>query len=165
MPKADPFTPEIPEPTLDDLRRRLANTRWPDVIGEDAWVYGVPRTWLEDMAEYWANDWDWAATAAAMQAFDHYRTEIDGVPVHFVHAPGEGPAPKPLILTHGWPWTFWDYKDVIGPLSNPGAFGGDPADAFDVVVPSLPGFDTPFVPSKDQSPVPEPLKSSHSQGL
>jgi pimeloyl-ACP methyl ester carboxylesterase len=140
MPNADPFAPEIPEPVLEDLRRRLTTIRWPHVIGEDDWVYGVPQAWLKGMADYWAHEWNWNSTATAMAAFDHYLADMDGIPVHFLHVPGKGPAPKPLILTHGWPWTFWDYKDVIGPLSDPAAFGGDAADAFDVVVPSLPGF-------------------------
>lgn len=140
MNNAQPFVADIDQATLNDLRTRLTNTRWPDVIGADAWTYGVPRDWLRDMAGYWASDWDWSTQASAMNEFEHFKTDFDGVPVHFLRAPGKGPDPTPLILTHGWPWTFWDFKDVIAPLSDPAAHGGNAADAFDVIVPSLPGF-------------------------
>jgi pimeloyl-ACP methyl ester carboxylesterase len=89
---------------------------------------------------YWADGFDWRAQEAALNALPQFRVELDGVPVHFVHVRGKGPRPLPLVLSHGWPWTFWDWKDVVGPLADPAAHGGDPADAFDVVVPSLPGF-------------------------
>ena len=137
---AEPFVVTIADSVLTDLKARLRNTRWPQIIGEDDWAYGVPQAWLRDMVDYWANDWDWQSIAAQMNAYSHYQASIDGLPIHFLHAPGKGPSPTPLLLSHGWPWTFWDYKDVIGPLTDPAAHGGDPADAFDVVVPSLPGF-------------------------
>ncbi|MBM3679056.1 MAG: epoxide hydrolase, partial [Actinobacteria bacterium] len=113
---------------------------WADDFGNERWAYGVERGWLEETARYWADEYDWRAEEAAINRLPQYRLEIDGVPVHFVHVKGKGPAPMPLVLTHGWPWTFWDWKDVIGPLADPAAHGGDPADAFDVIVPSLPGF-------------------------
>jgi pimeloyl-ACP methyl ester carboxylesterase len=135
-----PFTPSFDPATLDDLRARLRSARWPDIVGADDWRYGVPQEWLRDMVAWWADSWDADAAVAAMNRWEHHRVVIDGVLIHYVRAPGVGPNPKPLILTHGWPWTFWDFKDVIGPLSDPGAHGGDPADAYDVIVPSLPGF-------------------------
>lgn len=135
-----PFTVNISDSLLDDLRRRLKTTRWADDFGNEDWRYGAERGWLEDMVSYWANDYDWRAQEAEMNRFPHFKTEIDGVPIHFIHVRGKGPNPMPIILTHGWPWTFWDYKDVIGPLSDPAAHGGDAADAFDVIVPSLPGY-------------------------
>ena len=137
---AEPFVPSIAPAVLEELKTRLAHTRWPQVIGADDWTYGVPQAWLQDMVSYWRHEWDWDAVAARMHSYSHYRVELDGIPIHFLHAPGKGPNPTPLILTHGWPWTFWDYEQVIGPLSDPAAHGGDAADAFDVVVPSLPGF-------------------------
>jgi pimeloyl-ACP methyl ester carboxylesterase len=137
---AEPFDIDIDPSILQDLNQRLRNTRWPQIIGEDSWTYGVPQAWLRDMVDYWANDWQWSEAAAQMNQHQHYRTQIDDVPIHFLHAAGKGPNPTPLILTHGWPWTFWDYKDVIGPLTDPAAHGGNAEDAFDVVVPSLPGF-------------------------
>jgi pimeloyl-ACP methyl ester carboxylesterase len=130
----------IPQDRLADMRRRLAATRWADDFGNDSWRYGVERGWLQGMVDYWAGDFDWRAQEAAMNRFEHYKVAIDDVPIHFIHMRGKGPNPLPIVLTHGWPWTFWDWKDVIGPLVDPAAHGGDPADSFDVVVPSLPGF-------------------------
>ncbi len=132
-----PFNVAIADEQLDDLRRRLQTTRWADDFGNDGWQYGVERGWLEGMVEYWAGEFDWRAQEAAINRFPQYRVEIDSIPIHFVHVRGDGPDPTPLILTHGWPWTFWDWKDVIEPLAAAG---------FDVVVPSLPGvgFSTPL---------------------
>lgn len=138
-----PFRVDIPDSLLDDMRRRLRATRWADDFGNERWTYGVERGWLEGMVRYWAGDYDWRAQEAAINRFAQFRTVIDGVPIHFIHVKGKGAPgvkPLPLILTHGWPWTFWDWKDVIGPLSDPAAHGGDAADAFDVIVPSLPGY-------------------------
>ncbi len=100
----------------------------------------MPVEWLRELVEYWRTGFDWRAQEERINALPHFRTQIDDVPIHFVHVRGRGPKPLPLVLTHGWPWTFWDFHKVIGPLSDPAAHGGDPADAFDVVVPSLPGF-------------------------
>ena len=138
-----PFKIDIPEALLEDMRRRLRSTRWADDFGNEQWAYGVERGWLEAMVKYWADDFDWRAQEAAINRFPQFKAVIDGVPIHFIHVKGKGAPgmkPMPLILTHGWPWTFWDWKDVIGPLSDPAAHGGDVADAFDVIVPSLPGY-------------------------
>ncbi len=138
-----PFKIDIPEVLLEDMRRRLRSTRWADDFGNEQWAYGVERGWLEAMVKYWADDFDWRAQEAAINRFPQFKAVIDGVPIHFIHVKGKGAPgmkPMPLILTHGWPWTFWDWKDVIGPLSDPAAHGGDVADAFDVIVPSLPGY-------------------------
>jgi len=137
---SEPFTVHIADDAIADLRARVRATRWPGDFGNEAWTYGVEQSWLQDMAGYWAEEWDWPTQAAAMNRFEHFRVEIHGIPIHYVLKRGRGPAPMPLILTHGWPWTFWDFKDLIEPLADPGAHGGDPADGFDVVVPSLPGF-------------------------
>jgi len=135
-----PYTIDIPTADLDDLRDRLRRVRWPDDPGNAEWTYGVERAWLQDMVDYWVDHYDWRRHEAAMNAHPNFRVVLDGVPIHFIHVRGEGPAPLPLVLTHGWPWTFWDMRQVIGPLADPAAHGGDPGDAFDVVVPSLPGF-------------------------
>lgn len=135
-----PFQISVPDNAVADLRRRLRQTRIADDFGNQNWRFGVERNWLSGMLEYWGNDFDWRAQEAAINAFPHYRTEIDGVTIHFVHVRGNGPRPMPLLLTHGWPWTFWDWKDVIWPLTDPAASGGDARDAFDVIIPSLPGF-------------------------
>ena len=138
-----PLTPapiHVSDDVLDDLRRRLELTRWPDDAGNEDWYYGVNRDYLRDLVEYWRTRYDWRAAEADLNAYEHYQVEVDGVPVHFMRKPGAGPDPVPLILTHGWPWTFWHWSKVIGPLADPGAHGGDPAEAFDVIVPSFPGF-------------------------
>jgi pimeloyl-ACP methyl ester carboxylesterase len=140
MTEPEPFTVAIPQAELDELRFRLRRTRWPADPGNPDGRYGAPAAWMADLVEHWADRYDWQAVEAEMNRLDHHRVEIDGIPVHFVMAPGRGPSPMPLVLTHGWPWTFWDLHQVIGPLSDPAAHGGDPADSFDVIVPSLPGY-------------------------
>ncbi|WP_182880124.1 epoxide hydrolase family protein [Microbispora sp. H10949] len=136
----EPRPIHVPGDVLDDLRRRLELTRLPDDVGNDDWRYGVNGAYLRELVAYWRDGYDWRAAEAAINAYEHYQVEIDGVPVHFMRRPGAGPTPTPLILTHGWPWTFWHWSKVIDPLADPGAYGGDPAEAFDVIVPSLPGF-------------------------
>ena len=138
--KSVPFTVAIPESDLNEMRRRIRATRWTGDFANDSWTYGVEKRWLQDLVGYWADEYDWRAAEASINRFPQYKTEIDGVPLHFIHVRGEGANPIPLVLTHGWPWTFWDWKDVIAPLANPSAHGGDPADAFDVIVVSLPGY-------------------------
>ncbi|MGY2112674.1 epoxide hydrolase family protein [Nocardia gipuzkoensis] len=136
----DPTPLHVPDKVLADLRVRLDLTRWPVDAGNEDWSYGVSRDYLRELVEYWRTGYDWRAAEAAINAYEHYFVQIEGVPVHFLRRPGVGPNPTPLILTHGWPWTFWHWAKVIDPLADPGAFGGDPADAFDVIVPSFPGF-------------------------
>ncbi|MFN3231520.1 MAG: epoxide hydrolase family protein [Alphaproteobacteria bacterium] len=146
MTTPEPFTIDIPDAALDDLHQRLAATRWADDFANDDWRYGTNGAYLRELVAYWQDGYDWRAQEAEINRFHHYRLTIDEVPVHFIHEPGQGPNPVPIILSHGWPLVFWDYKDVIGPLTNPAAYGGDPLDAFDVIVPSLPGygFSTPL---------------------
>jgi pimeloyl-ACP methyl ester carboxylesterase len=135
-----PFVVDVPEAVLADLQERLARTRWPLDDGNDDWRYGARRSYLEEVVEYWRHGYDWREQERRINSYAHFRTTIDDVPIHFIHEKGVGPAPIPLILTHGWPWSFWDFEKVIRPLTDPASYGGDPADAFDVVVPSLPGF-------------------------
>ena len=136
----EPFTIAIEDDVLQDLKTRLQRTRLAPDYNNDGWDYGTNGAYLQELIAYWAEGYDWRRHERAMNAFPHFRTSIDGIPIHFIHARGVGPNPMPLIMTHGWPWTFWDLQKVIAPLTNPAAFGGDPADAFDVIVPSLPGF-------------------------
>ena len=137
----EPFQIHIPEERLALLDERLRTTVWADdPPGTDEWRYGVSGPYLRELVAYWREQYDWRAQEAAMNRWAHVRGEIDGVTVHALHERGSGPAAIPLVLTHGWPWTFWDFAKVIEPLAHPERFGGDPADAFDVVVPSLPGF-------------------------
>lgn len=135
-----PFTIHVPQGDLDDLAERLARTRWADDFANESWTYGVEGGYLRELVDHWRHRFDWRAVEARMNAVPQYRVAIDDVPIHYAHGRGAGPRPLPLILSHGWPWTFWDFQAVIGPLTDPAAHGGDPADAFDVVVPSLPGF-------------------------
>ncbi|MFD9665093.1 epoxide hydrolase family protein [Rhodococcus sp. NPDC059968] len=137
---ARPFTIELSDQVLDDLRLRLSHTRLaPDIANED-WSYGVRGSYLDDLVRYWRDGFDWRAQERKMNEFPHFRTTIDGLPIHFVHVRGKGPDPTPLVLTHGWPWTFWDFHKLIGPLADPVSYGGAAEDSFDVVIPSLPGF-------------------------
>jgi microsomal epoxide hydrolase len=143
----------VSDEVLDDLRRRLRSTKWPLDVGNEDGYYGVQRSYLQELVSYWAEEFDWRAAERAINRYEHYRVDVGGVPVHFLRKPGVGPAPKPLILSHGWPWTFWHWSKVIDPLADPGAFGGDPAEAFDVIVPSLPGFgfSTPLTHQPDMN--------------
>jgi pimeloyl-ACP methyl ester carboxylesterase len=135
-----PFHVSIPDDVLEDLRARLGKVRLPVDFANDDWSYGTNTAYLRKLLEYWRDGFDWRRQEVQINAFPHYKVEIDGIPIHFILQPGQGPAPLPLVCTHGWPWTFWDWHKVVGPLSDPAAHGGDPEDAFDVVVPSLPGF-------------------------
>ena len=137
----EPFTINVPQHEIDALRDRLANTRWAPELDNGDWAYGVNGTYLRELVAYWQDGFDWRAQEARINRFPQFRADIDGMPIHFIHVRGQGPNPVPIVLNHGWPWTFWDFKDIIMPLADPAAHGGDPADAFDVVVPSLPGFD------------------------
>ncbi|MGW5359845.1 epoxide hydrolase family protein [Actinopolymorpha pittospori] len=136
----EPTPIHVADDVLTDLRRRLELTRFPVDAGNEDWYYGVNRDYLAELVDYWRTDYDWRAAEQAINAYEHYRVEVDGVPVHFMRRAGVGPNPTPLILTHGWPWTFWHYAKVVDPLADPGAYGADPQEAFDVIVPSFPGF-------------------------
>lgn len=140
------FAINIPDSVIEDLHRRLDATRWTDDFANDDWRYGANAEYIRELAFYWRHGYDWRARETLMNGFAHFRTLAAGMPIHFIHERGHGPAPMPLILNHGWPWSFWDFHKIIGPLSDPAAHGGDPCDAFDVIVPSLPGygFSTPL---------------------
>jgi len=135
-----PFRIEIPEADLEDLRSRLENTRWPDELPNVGWERGVPLDYLKDLAEYWRTSYDWRAAEAKLNEYPQFVTEIDGATVHFLHVKSPEPDAMPLLLTHGWPGSVVEFLDVIGPLTDPRAHGGDPGDAFHLVIPSIPGF-------------------------
>lgn len=140
MPTPDPFSVEVPERDLEDLDRRLATTRFSLDIDNGDERYGVSTQRLRELINHWRGGYDWRAQERAINQLPMFLVEIDGQPIHYVHVRGKGPAPTPLILSHGFPWTFWDFHKMIGPLTDPAAYGGEPADSFDVVIPSLPGF-------------------------
>jgi epoxide hydrolase len=135
-----PFRVDIPQATLDDLRDRLSRTRWPDELPGVGWTRGVPLGYLHDLAGYWHDGFDWRAQEARLNRFPQFKTTIDGQDIHFLHVRSAVPGALPLIITHGYPGSVAEFMEIIGPLTDPGAHGGDPADAFDVVVPSVPGF-------------------------
>jgi microsomal epoxide hydrolase len=135
-----PFRIHIPQATLDDLHRRIDQTRWPEELPGVGWERGVPLNYLKELTGYWRNGYDWRAAEARLNRFAQFTTDIDGVNVHFLHVRSPEPDATPIILTHGWPGSSADYLSVIEPLVDPRAHGGDPADAFHVVVPTLPGF-------------------------
>ncbi|HEY1739238.1 MAG TPA: epoxide hydrolase, partial [Acidimicrobiia bacterium] len=135
-----PFRVEVPDAVLDDLRDRLARTRWPDQIPDSGWGYGTDRAYLQELCDYWRTSFDWRAQEARFNRWPHFLTHVDGQQVHLIHARSPEPDALPLLITHGWPGSVAEFLDVIGPLSDPRAHGGDPADAFHVVVPSIPGY-------------------------
>lgn len=135
-----PFRIDIPQSDLDRLQDRLANTRWPDELPGVGWDYGVPGEYVKELAAYWRDGYDWRAWEPRLNAYPQFTTTIDGQNIHFLHVRSPEPDALPLILTHGWPGSIVEYLSVIGPLSNPRAHGGDPANAFHLVIPSLPGF-------------------------
>jgi pimeloyl-ACP methyl ester carboxylesterase len=135
-----PFRIDIPEAEIADLRDRLNRARIPDQSPATGWDRGMPAAYLKDLASYWATDFDWRAEEAKLNALPQFTTGIDGQTVHFVHVRSVEPDATPLILLHGYPSSIVDFVDLVGPLTNPRAFGGDPAEAFHVVIPSLPGF-------------------------
>lgn len=135
-----PFRIDIPQAALDDLDRRIADARWPAELPGVRWDRGVPLEYLKELADHWRTKFDWRAVEDRLNQVPQYVTEIDGVDVHFLHVRSPEPTATPLILTHGWPGSVTEFLDVIGPLTDPAAHGGDPADAFHVVVPSLPGY-------------------------
>jgi pimeloyl-ACP methyl ester carboxylesterase len=135
-----PFRIEIPQPQLDDLRARIGATRWPGEMPGVGWSRGVPLGYLRELADYWRDSYDWRAAEARLNRFPQFVTEIDGTDVHLVHVRSPEPDALPIIITHGWPGAFAEFSGVIGALTDPAAHGGDPADAFHVVIPSLPGY-------------------------
>jgi pimeloyl-ACP methyl ester carboxylesterase len=148
-----PFRISVPDADLDDLRASIARTRWPDEVDDAGWDYGTPRGYLQELVEYWADGFRWREREAALNTVPQFRAVVDApgfeeFGLHFVHQPGVGPAPLPLVLSHGWPSTHFEYHDVVARLADPGAFGDDPAEAFHVVVPSLPGYGFSDIPHR-----------------
>jgi epoxide hydrolase len=137
---AEPFRIDIPQDDLDDLRARLARTRWPDQLPGVGWDYGIALEYVQDLAEYWRTGYDWRAQEQRLNGFPQFTTTVDGQRVHFLHVRSREPDALPLIITHGWPGSIAEFMNIIGPLTDPVAHGGDGADAFHLVVPSIPGF-------------------------
>ncbi len=138
--KISPYRIDIPQGALDDLRDRLGRTRWPDELPGVGWDLGVPLDYLKGLAGYWATTYDWRGQEATLNEFAQFATVIDDQNVHFLHVRSPEPEALPLLITHGWPGSIAEFLDIISPLTDPAAHGGDPADAFHVIAPSIPGF-------------------------
>lgn len=136
----EPFLVDVPEAALDDLRARLRATRWPEPATVDDWSQGVPLGVARDLCDHWATAYDWRRVEGWLNGLPQFRTEVDGLGIHLLHVRSPHPDAFPLVLTHGWPGSILEFRKVVGPLTDPVAHGGSPADAFHVVVPSLPGY-------------------------
>lgn len=144
-----PFRIDVPAAEIEDLKDRLRRTRWPESATVDDWSQGVPLGYVQDLCQHWAEKYDWPARQERLNAFPQFRTEIDGLGIHFLHVKSPHPNALPLVITHGWPGSIVEFLEIIGPLTDPPAHGGDAADAFHVVAPSLPGYgfsDKPATP-------------------
>jgi microsomal epoxide hydrolase len=143
-----PFTIQIPDETLADLRERLDRVRWPDEIPGAGWQYGTDLTYLRQLVEYWRSQYDWRVHEVRLNAFQQFTVPLSEIELHFIHQPGVGPAPLPLLVLHGWPGSVWEFHKLIPLLTDPARFGGDARDAFTVVAPSLPGYGFSFRPQQ-----------------
>lgn len=135
-----PFKIHVPEETLTDLRERLDETRWSDEIPGSNWDYGTNLAYIKELVDYWRTSFNWRAQEEAINRLSHFRAEVEGLGIHFIHEKGKGPNPMPLVLTHGWPGSFFEMSKITPLLTDPASHGGDPADAFHVVTPSMPGY-------------------------
>lgn len=143
-----PFTLQIPQADLVDLKARISRSRLPDEAPEAAWRYGTSVDYMRDLLEYWQHDFDWRDQEAALNSFPQFRVPLHGIDLHFLHVQGEGPAATPLLLSHGWPGSVFEFLDLIPRLTHPTSFGGKAEDAFTVVAPSLPGYGLSFQPKQ-----------------
>lgn len=143
-----PFSLHVPDAALIDLRARPARTRFPDQAPGAPWSYGTDVAYMKELVPYWQESFDWRAQEARLNALPQFKAALAGIDVHFLHVPGQGPNPCPLLLSHGWPGSVFEFLDIVPRLADPARFGGDPADAFTVVAPSLPGFGLSFAPGQ-----------------
>jgi pimeloyl-ACP methyl ester carboxylesterase len=143
-----PFTLRVPDETLADLRRRLEGVRWPDEAPGAGWIHGTSLAYMKELVAYWRDRYDWRAHETRLNAWRQFTAPVGGIDIHFIHEPGVGPSPLPLLLSHGWPGSIVEFQSIIPMLTDPGRFGGDPADAFTVVAPSLPGYTFSFQPGQ-----------------
>jgi microsomal epoxide hydrolase len=140
MARIEPFKIEVPDEVLRDLRERLERTRFPDEVPNTGWEYGANLGYIKELVEHWRTRYDWRKHEAEINRLAHFKTSIDDLDIHFIHEKGRGPNPKPLLLSHGWPGSIYEFMQIIPMLTDPGAYGGDPNQSFTVVAPSLPGY-------------------------
>ena len=138
--KIEPFKIQVSEAELTDLRERLARTRFPDEVPDSGWEYGTNLAYLKELVEYWRTKYDWRKHEAELNRFAQFKVNIDGLDIHYIHEPGRGPNPKPLLLSHGWPGSVAEFTQIVPLLTDPAAHGADPAKSFTVIAPSLPGY-------------------------
>ena len=148
MTAPQPFRIHVDESVLTDLRARLDRVRWPDEAPGPAWSYGTSLEYMKELVAYWREKYDWRVHEAALNRWRQFTAPVGGIDVHFIHEPGVGPNPLPLLLSHGWPGSIVEFQRIIPMLTDPARFGGDPADAFTVVAPSLPGYTFSFRPNQ-----------------
>jgi microsomal epoxide hydrolase len=153
--EARPYRVDVADEVLADLRQRLGRTRWPDEAPGSGWRYGTNLAYLRDLCAYWRDRYDWRGHEARLNAFRQFTVPLAGIDLHFIHEPGVGPAPLPLLISHGWPGSVWEFHQLIPRLTDPARFGADPRDAFTVVAPSLPGYGFSFRPGQSRFGVPE----------
>jgi microsomal epoxide hydrolase len=149
-----PFTIQVSDEVLADLRDRLGRARWPDEVPGSGWAYGTDLAYIKQLVAYWREEYDWRANEARLNAFRQYTVPIADIDLHFIHELGVGPDPLPLLISHGWPGSVVEFHKLIPLLTDPGRFGGDPADSFTVVAPSLPGYGFSFRPNQPRFGVP-----------
>jgi pimeloyl-ACP methyl ester carboxylesterase len=147
--KIEPFKIDIDEALLTDLKERLKNTRWPDELKDSGWDYGTNLKYMQELVSYWQTEYDWRKNERRLNRSAQFKTTINDVEIYFIHERGRGSNPLPIILTHGWPDSFLRFEKIIPMLTDPAAFGGDPDDSFDVVVPSIPGYGFSGTPEPD----------------
>jgi len=150
--KIEPFVIHIEDAVLDDLKARLKRTRWPNAPKEAGWEAGTPVAYLKELVDYWLHTYDWRKWEAELNRFDHFRVLVGDEHIHFIHEKGSGPEPLPLLISHGWPGSVFEFLEVIEPLAHPERFGGNVRDAFDVIVPSLPGYGFSSIPENPLGP-------------
>ncbi len=142
------FQLHVADSAIDDLRDRLARTRFPDQAPGEPWAHGTDVGYLKSLVAHWQSGFDWRAQEARLNAFSQFKVQLHGIDLHYLHVPGKGPRPYPLLLSHGWPGSVFEFLEIIPRLTDPARFGGDPADAFTVVAPSLPGYGLSFEPGQ-----------------
>ena len=135
-----PFNINFSSAEINGIIARVKSFPWHEMPDDGGWAYGTNLDYLKDLCDYWVTQFDWFAVQDTLNQFPHFQAQAEGINLHFIHQKGMGPKPLPLLISHGWPGSVFEFNKIIGPLTDPARFGGDPQDAFDVIAPSLPGF-------------------------
>lgn len=154
-PTPEAFSLHVADADIADLRARLNRTRFADQLPDSAWAYGADLAYMRMLVDYWRTEFDWRAQEQILNSFPQFKVDLHGIGLHYLHVPGVGPDPKPLLLMHGWPGSVFEFTQIIPRLTDPARFGGDAADAFTVIAPSLPGYGLSFEPNQKRFSIPE----------